>query len=620
MKRYLGVPGAILLLLPMLAASIMVLSRFSFILYADWWINALGDRWRRRQEKNNLNKALDGKTDKSSESSAPVIKPLQASIPVMTALPTKKEKKKESDKLKPVQETFDFIQSGGDFMTPPFSLLENPPTTERRIDKEALAMNAKLLEKKLKDFGIDGEVVEICPGPVVTMYEFSPGPGIKVSRIAGLSDDLSMALQALAIRIVAPIPGKGVVGIELPNRDREMVFLKEIFASELFHKGKMKLPLALGKDVSGQPLVTDLARAPHLLVAGATGSGKSVAINTMILSLLYTSTPKDVRLIMVDPKMLELSVYEGIPHLLLPVVTNPKKASLALKWAVEEMGRRYRMMADKGVRNIDSYNRELLREEKEIAELQANATVTVEEIDELIDTDDAAIQEFLAKEEQIEHGHLPYIVVIVDELADLMMVAGKDIEESIARLAQMARAAGIHLILATQRPSVDVITGLIKANFPARISFQVSSKTDSRTILDCNGAESLLGMGDMLFLPPGTAKMIRSHGAFVSDAEVLRVVEFLKKQGKPVYEKSILAMKESDSKGGQGDDEEDDPQYDAALALVADAKQASISMIQRRLRIGYNRAARIIEKMEKEGVVGPSDGTSRPREVFISRL
>jgi S-DNA-T family DNA segregation ATPase FtsK/SpoIIIE len=399
-----------------------------------------------------------------------------------------------------------------------------------------------------------------------------------------------------------------------------MVFLKEICASETFHKGKMKLPMALGKDIGGLPLVTDLSRAPHLLVAGATGSGKSVAINTMILSLLYTATPKDVRLIMVDPKMLELSVYEGIPHLLLPVVTNPKKASLALKWAVEEMGRRYRLMADKGVRNIDSYNRELLREEKEVAELQANSTVTVEEVEELVDTDEAAIREFLAKEEQLEHGHLPYIVVIVDELADLMMVAGKDIEESIARLAQMARAAGIHLILATQRPSVDVITGLIKANFPARISFQVSSKTDSRTILDCNGAESLLGMGDMLFLPPGTAKMIRSHGAFVSDAEVLRVVDFLKKQGKPVYEKSILEMKESDSKGGQGDDEEDDPQYDAALALVADAKQASISMIQRRLRIGYNRAARIIEKMEKEGVVGPSDGTSRPREVFVNRL
>jgi len=619
LKRYLGKPGAILLLLPMLAASIMVLSRFSFILYADWWINAAGDRWNRWREKKALNRSLENRDVKSSEPGVPVIKPLSVSIPVITAIPTKKEKKKESDKCKPVQETFDFIENDGDFMTPPLSLLDTPPATERRIDKEALSMNARLLEKKLKDFGIDGEVIEICPGPVITMYEFSPGPGIKVSRIAGLADDLSMALQALAIRIVAPIPGKGVVGIELPNRDREMVFLKEIFASESFHKGKMKLPMALGKDIGGSPLVMDLAKAPHLLVAGATGSGKSVAINTMILSLLYTATPKDVRLIMVDPKMLELSVYEGIPHLLLPVVTNPKKASLALKWAVEEMGRRYRLMADKGVRNIDSYNRELLREEKEVAELQASATVSVEEVEELVDTDDAAIQEFLAKEEQLEHGHLPYIVVIVDELADLMMVAGKDIEESIARLAQMARAAGIHLILATQRPSVDVITGLIKANFPARISFQVSSKTDSRTILDCNGAESLLGMGDMLFLPPGTAKMIRSHGAFVSDAEVLRVVEFLKKQGKPVYEKSILEMKETDSKSS-GSDEEEDPQYDAALALVAEARQASISMIQRRLRIGYNRAARIMEKMEQEGVVGPSDGTSKPREVFINKL
>jgi DNA segregation ATPase FtsK/SpoIIIE, S-DNA-T family len=620
LKRYLGAPGAILLLLPMLAASIMVLSRFSFILYADWWINAAGDRWTRRQEKKALNRSLANKEGKSSEPGSPIIKPRSASIPIINALPSKKEKKKESDKLKPVQETFDFIETDGDFMTPPLSLLDTPTVTERRIDKEALSMNARLLEKKLKDFGIDGEVVEICPGPVITMYEFSPGPGIKVSRIAGLADDLSMALQALAIRIVAPIPGKGVVGIELPNRDREMVFLKEIFASETFHKGKMKLPMALGKDIGGDPLVMDLARAPHLLVAGATGSGKSVAINTMILSLLYTATPKDVRLIMVDPKMLELSIYEGIPHLLLPVVTNPKKASLALRWAVEEMGRRYRLMSDKGVRNIDSYNRELLREEKEVAELQANATVSVEEVEELIDTDDAAIQEFLSKEEQLEHGHLPYIVVIVDELADLMMVAGKDIEESIARLAQMARAAGIHLILATQRPSVDVITGLIKANFPARISFQVSSKTDSRTILDCNGAESLLGMGDMLFLPPGTSKMIRSHGAFVSDAEVFRVVEFLKKQGKPVYEKSILEMKDSDSKSSGNDQEENDPQYDAALALVAEARQASISMIQRRLRIGYNRAARIMEQMEKEGVVGPSDGTSKPREVYINKL
>ena len=319
------------------------------------------------------------------------------------------------------------------------------------------------------------------------------------------------------------------------------------------------------KDIAGLPLVTDMARMPHLLVAGATGAGKSVSINTMILSLLYTATPNDVRLIMVDPKMLELSIYEGIPHLLLPVVTNPKKASLALKWAVEEMGRRYRLMADKGVRNIDSYNKALEREVKEAAELQARDTVVVEDIEPL--DDEEAIQAFLDKEEELEHGPLPYIVVIVDELADLMMVAGREIEESIARLAQMARAAGIHLILATQRPSVDVITGLIKANFPARISFQVSSKTDSRTILDCNGAEALLGAGDMLFLPPGTAKLQRAHGAFVSDAEVQRVVDFLKKQGKPVYDKSILEMKEESAKGG-GADEEDDPQYDAAVALV----------------------------------------------------
>jgi S-DNA-T family DNA segregation ATPase FtsK/SpoIIIE len=378
----------------------------------------------------------------------------------------------------------------------------------------------------------------------------------------------------------------------------------------------MKLPVALGKDIAGNPIVTDLARMPHLLVAGATGSGKSVSINTMVLSILYTATPQDVRIIMVDPKMLELSVYEGIPHLLLPVVTNPKKASLALKWAVKEMERRYRLMSDKGVRNIDSYNKKLEREAKE--EEESEIIVVDEVVEEAEDAHDGAIQELLQKDEELEHGHLPYIVVIVDELADLMMVAGREVEESIARLAQMARAAGIHLVLATQRPSVDVITGLIKANFPARISFQVSSKIDSRTILDCNGAETLLGAGDMLFLPPGTAKMQRVHGAFVSDAEVQRVVDFLKKQAKPEYDKSILEMKPTDDKA----DEEDfiDERYDDAVALVAEARQASISMIQRRLRIGYNRAARIIEKMEQEGIVGPSDGTSKPREVFINKL
>ena len=487
--------------------------------------------------------------------------------------------------------------------------------------RKSLTIKARLLEKKLDDFGVDGEVVEICPGPVITMYEFSPGPGIKVSRIAGLSDDLSMALQALSIRIVAPIPGKGVVGIEIPNQTREMVLLREIFNCEEFHQSKMKLPMALGKDIAGMPVVTDLARMPHLLVAGATGSGKSVSINTMVLSLLYTATPKDVRIIMVDPKMLELSIYEGIPHLLLPVVTNPKKAALALKWAVREMERRYRLMSDKGVRNIDSYNKKMEKEEKEAEEHEANRVVTVEEIEEAFEDETAEfVEEFTPAAEPLEHGHLPYIVVIVDELADLMMVAGREIEEYIARLAQMARAAGIHLILATQRPSVDVITGLIKANFPARISFQVSSKTDSRTILDCNGAETLLGAGDMLFLPPGTSRLQRIHGAFVSDAEVQRVVDFLKKQAKPVYEKSIMSMKPGDDKEEGDDDELIDDRYDDAVALVAETRQASISMVQRRLRIGYNRAARIIEKMEQEGIVGPSDGTSKPREVFINKI
>jgi len=382
----------------------------------------------------------------------------------------------------------------------------------------------------------------------------------------------------------------------------------------------MKLPLALGKDIAGVPVVTDLGKAPHLLVAGSTGSGKSVSINTMILSLLYTATPHDVRMIMVDPKMLEFSMYEGIPHLLLPVVTEPKKASLALKWAVNEMERRYKLMANKGVRNIESYNKKLAGEAQELEDLNAIPEAEIiEELEEIVEDGEAIadpIPFVMDVEEELEHSHLPYIVVIVDELADLMMVAGREVEEHIARLAQKARASGIHLILATQRPSVDVITGLIKANLPSRISFQVSSKVDSRTILDCNGAESLLGAGDMLYMPPGTSKLQRIHGAFVSDSEVQRVVDFLKKQGKPVYEKSILEMKDTDDKGGDGEEEEQDDRWEDALRLVAETRQASISMVQRRLRIGYNRAARIIEMMEREGMVAPSDGTSKPREIY----
>ncbi len=628
LKSTVGTAGALLLLLPLLAACIMILAHFSFVLFAGWWLENLKHKlaaWQERrshdrEEKEKQNAKKEG-LPAAAASSGPVIKPAAAPPPRPNLIKKEKEKKKEDAKTAAVQETFEFIKAEGNFHTPPFSLLDIPPATEKTLDRDALTLNARLLEKKLKDYNIDGEVVEICPGPVITMYEFSPAPGIKISRIAGLTDDLTMALQAMSIRIVAPIPGKGVVGIEVPNRDRDMVFLREIFNCEHFSHSKMKLPLALGKDIAGLPVVTDLAKAPHLLVAGSTGSGKSVSINTMILSLLYTSTPQDVRMIMVDPKMLEFSMYEGIPHLLLPVVTEPKKASLALKWAVNEMERRYTLLSDKGVRNIDSYNKKLAGELLEQEELNSVPEAEIiEELEDIVEGGEADIDPipFVVDDDVIlEHSHLPYIVVIVDELADLMMVAGREVEEHIARLAQKARASGIHLILATQRPSVDVITGLIKANLPSRISFQVTSKVDSRTILDTNGAESLLGNGDMLYMPPGTSRLQRIHGAFVSDAEVQRVVDFLKKQGKPVYEKSIMEMKDADEKGSSGNEEEQDERWEDALRLVAETKQASISMVQRRLRIGYNRAARIVEMMESEGMIAPSDGTSKPREIYM---
>ena len=625
LKSAVGPFGALLLLLPLLAACIMILSKFSFILFAGWWLENFKQKWaawqiRRSHDQDEKQKEKAKKEGMSIAASGPVIKPMTPPPPRPNVIKKEKDKKKEDAKTAAVQETFEFIKAEGDFHTPPFSLLDVPPATEKTLDRDALTMNARLLEKKLKDYNIDGEVVEICPGPVITMYEYAPAPGIKISRIAGLTDDLTMALQAMSIRIVAPIPGKGVVGVEVPNRDRDMVFLREIFNCEHFSHSKMKLPLALGKDIAGLPVVTDLAKAPHLLVAGSTGSGKSVSINTMILSLLYTSTPKDVRMIMVDPKMLEFSMYEGIPHLLLPVVTEPKKASLALKWAVNEMERRYALLSDKGVRNIDSYNKKLAGEllEQEESDLLSEAEI-IEDLEELREGGVADIDPipFVVDDgEMLEHVHLPYIVVIVDELADLMMVAGREVEEHIARLAQKARASGIHLILATQRPSVDVITGLIKANLPSRISFQVTSKVDSRTILDTNGAESLLGNGDMLYMPPGSSRLQRIHGAFVSDAEVQRVVDFLKKQGKPVYEKSIMEMKDNDEKGSS-EDEEQDERWEDALRLVADTRQASISMVQRKLRIGYNRAARIVEMMESEGMIAMSDGTSKPREIYM---
>lgn len=510
---------------------------------------------------------------------------------------------------RPKQEKMPFLKDG-EYELPRLDFLDDMSEGQRRMDQDGLVLNARILEAKLRDFGVSGEVVEVHPGPVITMYEYKPGPGIKINKIANLADDLAMALSAVSVRIIAPIPGKDVVGVEISNRDRETVHLKSIFESESFSRAKSGLPLALGKTITGEPFSFDLRKAPHLLVAGATGSGKSVSLNAMIMSVLFRSTPKEVQMVMIDPKRLELSVYEGIPHLLHRVIADPKDAALALKWAVAEMERRYAMLAEQGVRHIDSYNRLVQR---------AGKGKKKPGKEELAESDTIP----LAKSPAAGNGEptrpspptefLPLILVIIDELADLMMIAARDIEESICRLAQMARAAGIHLILATQRPSVDVITGLIKANFPSRIAFKVASKTDSRTILDQNGAERLLGQGDMLFLAPGTSKLMRLHGAFVTDQEIKRVVEFWREQGEPSYDEAILRPRLEDK---AGEPEEVDELYEQAVRLVAQTRQASVSMLQRKLKIGYNRAARIIERMEAEGLVGPSDGV-KPREVMI---
>ena len=611
----LNVTGAAIFLTVCLLVSLMLAARFSMMLFLEGLLSRLGGYLDRRRELRKVRRADKRSAAQQRTEAGPIIVP--STVP---AAPSKgkKIKKNAKEEAQRQQEAFDFLEPSGTYHIPSLSLLDHEDEGTAPVDRQALTMNARILEKKLADFGVVGEVTEVKPGPVVTMYEFSPAPGVKVNKIAGLSDDLAMALQAIAIRIVAPIPGRGVVGIEIPNHDRQTVYLKEILASDEFQSSDSRLPMALGQDIFGRTVVSDLAKMPHLLVAGSTGSGKSVSINTMILSLLYRASPEDVRIILIDPKMLELSIYEGIPHLLLPVVTNPKKAALALNWAVREMERRYRLMADKGVRNVDGYNKKLQKEQQEEEQLRAKGRMVVEAVEE-VDEELPLVE--ANPEEELEHGHLSRIVVIVDELADLMMVAGRELEESIARLAQMARAAGIHLILATQRPSVDVITGLIKANFPTRISFKVFSRIDSRTILDTMGAETLLGMGDMLFLPPGTGVLQRVHGAFVSELEVKRVVDFLEKQGSPEYDQSILKAPPASEGGADGDaDEEYDEKWDEALALVAESRQASISMVQRRLRVGYNRAARMIEKMEQEGLIGPSDGTSRPREVFINRV
>jgi S-DNA-T family DNA segregation ATPase FtsK/SpoIIIE len=491
---------------------------------------------------------------------------------------------------------------------PPLKFLNYEEPSGTSVDKDGLREIAERLEQVLEDFKVKGNVTNICPGPVVTRYEFEPEPGTKLRKISNLSDDIAMALCAEKVRIIAPIPGKGCVGFEVPNEDRETVYLKEVLGSQKFSDAKSKITLALGKDIEGFPIVANLAKMPHLLVAGTTGSGKSVSVNSMIASMLYNASPDDVRMILIDPKQLEFAVYEDVPHLLLPVVTDPSKAATALQWAVTEMERRYKLMKELRVRNIDGYNSKLKRMQEEYEEEISKGNVPSQKLADLLtEVDD---------DDRPRHRHMPYLVVVVDEFADLMMVAGKDVEQAVARLAQKARAAGIHCILATQRPSVDVLTGLIKANFPTRISFRLMSGTDSRTVLDTSGAENLLGMGDMLFRPPGTSELTRVHGAFVDEDEIDQIVDFLKEQGKADYDESILNPPVED----MIPDEEVDEKYDAAVHCVVEAGYASISMVQRKLRVGYNRAARMVEHMEREGVIGPPTGGSSRRDVLVDSI
>ncbi|MDW7772740.1 MAG: DNA translocase FtsK 4TM domain-containing protein [Desulfobulbaceae bacterium] len=570
----LGTPGSVLLLLLMLIFSLMAAVRFSPL-------GTVQRFWKMLAGLKDLVKKIPGRSVENRK------KPKsRRQEPEMTASPAPAVKKIESMPAvhePAVMEEFaagegePFVlrpQKTGNYRLPSLSLLDRHDQQDIGVDKDHYYKVSSILISKLEDFAVSGEVTGISPGPVVTTYEYAPAPGVKINKIVSLADDLAMALKVDRVRIVGSIPGKAALGIEIPNPTRKTVYLRDILVTEKYRDSKSRLSLALGLDVVGRPVIADITKMPHLLIAGATGAGKSVAINAFIASILFKATPDEVRLLMVDPKRIELSAYENIPHLLHPVVVEPKMASRALIWAVKEMERRYRLLEEYRVKSFDSFN--------QLADVEK----------------------------------LPYIVIIVDELADLMMVASKDVESSIARLAQMARAAGMHIILATQRPSVDVLTGLIKANFPTRISFKVSSKVDSRTILDQSGAEHLLGDGDMLFLPPGAAKLRRIHGAFISEAETERMIAFIKQQGHAEYDESVLQVVEEEPAVENGELDAYDDRYDEAVAVVTETGQASISMVQRRLRVGYNRAARMIEVMEREGIIGPSDG-SRPREVLV---
>ena len=598
LTRLFGFTGATLLLLALIAASFSVFSGLSWLRFMDW-LGALLETvyqwarlaWQTWQDRRIGAQAMSERVAIVEEEKKRVEEhqPIHIEMPVMEVA---RSTRASAEKQVPL------FADMPDSPLPPLHLLD--PATQRveAVSADTLDFTSRLIERKLKDFGVVVKVVAAYPGPVITRYEIEPAVGVKGSQITNLVKDLARALSVVSIRLVETIPGKAYMALELPNSKRQMVHLSEILGSQVYADMGSALTMAMGKDISGKPVVADLAKMPHVLVAGTTGSGKSVAINAMILSLLYKSTPQQVRLLLVDPKMLELSVYEGIPHLLCPVVTDMRQAASGLNWCVQEMDRRYRLMSTLGVRNIAGYNQKLREAIKAGEPLTNPFTLTPENPE--------ALEE------------LPLIVVFIDELADLMMVVGKKIEELIARLAQKARASGIHLVLATQRPSVDVITGLIKANVPTRVAFQVSSKIDSRTILDQMGAEALLGQGDMLYLPPGTGYPQRVHGAFVSDQEVHRVAEYLKAQGMPQYIDGVLNSLEEadeDGEGGPSLDAESDPLYDQAVEIVVKNRRASISLVQRHLRIGYNRAARLVEQMEAAGIVSAMQSNGN-REVI----
>jgi len=661
LARVLGRWGALVATAALVATSLLVVTRASIIEAARIvWSRAVGlvhSAWlawvrhrearrkerlrleiaRRQQERRAAAAALDAETEPAIEPHAAAPIPLAAldgappapaqgraaAAAAPAARRTARIGAASKGKTEPAegQPQFDFVATPATYTPPPLSLL-NPPQHDVQVDEKELVETARLITEKCREFGVTGQVIAIQPGPVVTVFEFKPDAGVKYSKIVTLDDDLCLAIEAESIRIDR-IAGKSTVGIEVPNKKRETISLRELLASERFQKASAPLTLALGKEINGEPYYADLARMPHLLVAGSTGSGKSVSLNTFLTSILYKSSPDEVKFIMIDPKRLELGVYENIPHLLCPLVTDTKKAANSLRWAVLEMERRYKQLAEAGVRGIDQYNLVARREAQERA-AAAGARAQAGGPGPAAADAPAEGGAVAGSSPARAPGNgaeplkpLPYVVIVIDELADLMMTTGAEVEEAITRLAQMARAVGIHLILSTQRPSVDIITGVIKANFPCRIAMRVSSKVDSRTILDSNGAEHLLGHGDMLFIPPGSARLIRLHGPLVTEVEATRIVSFLKKQAKPQYDESVTRDEPQGGPGGApGRDEDVDPAYDQAVRLAIQMGQISVSHIQRRLKLGYARAARLVDMMEQNGIVGPADG-SKPREVLV---